>query len=187
MSNQSWKVDDTHSSIHFSVRHMVVSKVKGSFERWTSELAIDDSDLTRSSVSVTIDAASIETRTAQRDQHLRSADFLDVERFPHIVFKSKRIEREGEGQDRYRMIGDLTIKDVTREVTLDVEYSGMEKDPWGGQRAGFTAHTAVERKDFGLTWNLLLETGGVVVGDKISIDIEIEAVRQLADKDKEAA
>ena len=181
MSNQGWKVDNTHSSVHFTVRHMVVSKVKGVFDRWTSELAIDENDLTKSSVTVTIDAASIDTKTEQRDNHLRSADFLGVEQFPNIVFKSKRIESAG--GDRYKMIGDLTIKDVTREVTLEVEYSGMEKDPWGGQRAGFTAHTSIERKDFGLTWNLLLETGGVVVGDKIAIDIEIEAVRQLAAKE----
>ncbi len=189
MSNQGWKVDNTHSSIHFTVRHMVVSKVRGSFQRWTSELAIDDADLTKSSVTVTIEAASVDTALADRDTHLKSADFFDVERFPHLVFKSKRVERAGmepkasSKEDRYRLIGDLTIRDVTREVTLDVEYSGMAKDPWGGERAGFSARTSIERKDYGLTWNLLLEAGGLVVGDKIEIGIEIEAVRQLATKE----
>jgi polyisoprenoid-binding protein YceI len=181
MSNQGWKVDNTHSSIHFSVRHMVVSKVRGAFQRWTSELAIDDADFTKSSVAVTIEAASIETSVADRDTHLKSADFLDVEHFPHLTFKSKRIERAGD--DRYRVIGDLTIKDLTREVILDVEYSGTAKDPWGGERAGFSAHTSIERKDWGLTWNLLLEAGGLAVGDKVEIAIEIETVRQLATKE----
>jgi polyisoprenoid-binding protein YceI len=181
MSNQGWKVDNTHSSINFSVRHMVVAKVRGSFQRWTSELTIDDADLSKSTVGVTIESASIQTALADRDAHLKSADFFDVERYPHLTFKSKRIERAGD--DRYRMIGDLTIKDVTREVTLDVEYAGKSKDPWGGERAGFSAHTSIERKDWGLTWNLLLETGGLVVGDKIEVAIEIEAVRQLAAKE----
>lgn len=179
MSNQSWAVDNTHSSIHFSVRHMVVSKVRGSFQRWTAELALDDADLTRSRLTATIEAASVDTALEQRDTHLKSADFFDVERYPHLTFVSRRIERAG-GDDGYRVLGDLTIKDVTREVVLEVTYAGNAKDPWGGERAGFSAHTSIDRKDFGLTWNLLLEAGGLVVGDKIEIGIEIEAVRKIA-------
>jgi polyisoprenoid-binding protein YceI len=182
MATKAWTIDAAHSGIHFAVRHMVISKVRGSFDGFTATLELDEADLTRSRVAVRIDAASISTKNAQRDAHLRSPDFFDVERFPALTYVSKRVEAAG--SDRFRVVGDLTIRDVTREVVLDAELGGLGKDPWGGERAGFTARTTVDRREFGLTWNQLLETGGVLVGDKIEVEIEVEAVAQA---DRKAA
>ena len=180
MANENWQVDGAHSAVGFTVRHMVISKVRGKFTRWNAKLALDTADLARSSVEVEIDAASIETGVGDRDAHLRSPDFFDVEKYPTLVYRSRRVELASE--DRLRVTGDLTIRGVTREVALDVEYGGQGKDPWGNQRAGFTATTSVNRKDFGLTWNQALETGGVLVADRIDIEIELQAVRQAAEK-----
>ena len=173
-----WNLDGTHSGINFAVRHMVVSKVRGRFAAFSGTLELDDSDFAQSTIDVTIDASSIDTGTAQRDDHLRSADFFDVAKFPTLRYTSKRIEKLG--KDRFRVIGDLTIRDVTREVPLDVEYGGRGKDPWGNERAGFSASAAIDRKDFGLQWNQVLETGGVLVGDKVDIDLDIQAVKAAA-------
>lgn len=178
MKNNNWNIDAAHSGIHFSVRHMVVSKVRGRFAKYSGSIAIDDDDLTRSVVDVTIDAASLDTGVADRDTHLRSADFFDVEKFPALTFRSKQIEKVG--SMKYRVIGDLTIRDVSREVSLDVEYGGRADDPWGNERVGFVAKTSLDRKDFGLTWNQVLETGGLIVGDRIDIDLDVEAVRNAA-------
>jgi polyisoprenoid-binding protein YceI len=174
----SWNIDTTHSGINFSIRHMVVSKVRGRFTRFSGTLALDEADLSRSVVEATIDASSIDTGTAQRDEHLRSADFFDVARFPELRFRSTRIERLAE--DRYRVAGDLTIRDVTRPVSLEVEYGGRARDPWGNERAGFIARTSLDRKDFGLRWNQALEAGGVLVGDRVDIDLEVQAVKAVA-------
>lgn len=174
MPAQSWKVDEAHSSIAFAVRHLVIAKVHGSFRSYSAQLEIDETDLTRSRVEATIEAASIDTRNEQRDGHLRTADFLDVERFPTISFQSKRIEPvSGES---YRVVGDLSLHGITKEVVLAVELGGIVKDPWGGRRAGLTARATIDRSAFGLVWNQVLETGGLVVGDKVEIDIELEAV-----------
>jgi polyisoprenoid-binding protein YceI len=173
---QPWTFDLAHSSINFTVRHMVVSKVRGRFTRWGGSLEMDEQDPARASVDVSIDTSSVETGVEQRDTHLRSPDFFDVERFPNIAFRSTRVERAGEGT--YRMTGDLTIHGVTRPVTLDVEYAGSAKDPWGGVRVGFSARGTLDRRDFGLTYNQLLETGGVLVGESVEIGIELEAVKQ---------
>ena len=178
MTTNNWNIDTVHSGINFSVRHMVVSKVRGRFAKFSGELAIDDDDLTRSSVNVAIDAASIDTGNTQRDTHLRSADFFDVEAFPELRFRSTRIEKRGD--DRYAVVGQLTIRDVTREVSLDVEYGGRARDPWGNERLGFVATARVDRKDFGLRWNQALETGGVLVGDRIDIELELQGVRAAA-------
>jgi polyisoprenoid-binding protein YceI len=178
MTNNTWNIDETHSGIHFAIRHMVVSKVRGRFAKYSGTIELDDEDLTRSTIEVTIDAASIDTGTAQRDEHLRSADFFDVARFPQMRFRSKRIDKVED--DRYRMLGELTIRDVTREVSLDVEHGGRVTDPMGDQRVGFVAKLAVDRKDFGLKWNQALETGGVLVGDRVEIELEVEAVRASA-------
>ena len=175
MTTSKWNIDTTHSGINFSVRHMVVSKVRGRFAKFSGSVELDEYDLTRSAVDVTIDAASIDTGTAQRDEHLRSADFFDVAKFPELRFRSNGIEKLSE--DRYRVSGELTIRDVTREVKLEVEYGGQNKDPWGNERIGFFAKTAVDRKDFGLGWNQVLETGGVLVGDRIEIELEIEGIK----------
>jgi|SRR5215467_4217632 len=174
-TNGGWNLDLAHSGIHFSVRHMVIAKVRGRFAKFAANALIDEKDLTRSNVDVTIDAASIDTGIADRDAHLRSPDFLDAERFPTLSYKSKRVERVTDSH--YRLVGNLTIRDVTREVSLDVDYGGFGKDPWGNERVGFTAKTSLDRKDFGLHWNQVLETGGVLVGDRVDIEIEIEAAR----------
>jgi len=178
MTTSNWNLDTVHSGINFTVRHMVVSKVRGRFAKFSGSVALDENDLTRSVVEATIDASSIDTGTAQRDDHLRSADFFDAERFPEIRFRSTRIEQlDG---DRYRLTGELTIRDVTRSIALEAEYGGRGKDPWGNERVGFTAKGALDRKDFGLKWNQALETGGVLVSDRVEIELEVQAVRAAA-------
>jgi polyisoprenoid-binding protein YceI len=175
METKTWNLDPAHSGINFSVRHMVFAKVRGRFGVWSGKVGLDPEDLTRGNVEVEIDAASIDTGVADRDNHLRSPEFLDVERFPKLRFRSTKVEKAG--RDRYRMHGDLTIRDVTREVVLEAEYGGQAKDPWGNQRVAFTATTALDRGDFGLEWNQVLEAGGVLVGERIDIEIEVQAVK----------
>lgn len=178
MNSERWEIDSSHSGIHFAVRHLVIAKVRGQFSRWSGTLQVPDTGFERASLDVVIDAGSIDTGVADRDAHLRSADFLDAAQFPEITFKSSTVERAGD--DRLRLLGQLTIKGVTRDVALDVEDLGRAKDPWGNERAAFSARTSIDRRDFGLTWNQVLETGGVMVGERIDIEIEIEAVRQAA-------
>jgi len=178
MTTNNWNIDATHSGINFSIRHMVVSKVRGRFAKYAGTVHVDDDDLTQSVVDATIDASSIDTGTPQRDNHLRSPDFFDVEKFPELRFRSKRIEKLEDAL--YRVVGDLTIRDVTREVSLDVEYGGRAKDPWGNERIGFLAKAALDRKDFGLGWNQVLEAGGVLVGDRVEIELEVQAVKAAA-------
>jgi polyisoprenoid-binding protein YceI len=176
MALATWNVDPSHSSLGFTVRHMVVSKTRGRFTRWSGQIRFDPDDVTASSVEVTIDPASIDTADAQRDEHLRSADFLDVARFPTAAFRSSKVEDLG--GDRYRIAGELTVHGATRPVVLEATYDGSGKDPWGGERAGFSATVTVDRKDFGLEWNKALETGGLLVGEKVELTLEIEAVKQ---------
>lgn len=171
-----WHIDAAHSAVDFSVRHMMISTVRGSFAKFSGTVNINEADPTQSTVDVQIEAASIDTRDAQRDAHLRGQDFFDVEAYPYLTFKSKRVERIDE--TRAKLIGDLTIRDVTREAVLDVEYNGQAKSPWGTTSAGFEAQTKISRKEWGLTWNAALETGGVLVGDEIKISIQIEVVQQ---------
>ncbi len=172
----TWQIDAAHSHVEFAVRHMMVSTVKGRFAALSGAIQLDEADLTRSSVDVTIDASSIDTRESQRDGHLRSPDFLDVEQFPSITYRSRRVEPLEGGH--LRVIGDLTIRDVTREVALDATMEGRAQDPWGGERVGYSAKTVISRKDFGLKWNVALEGGGILVGDEVKIALEVEAVRQ---------
>jgi polyisoprenoid-binding protein YceI len=155
----------------------MVSKVHGRFSLWSGKLELDEQDMTKSRLEVDIDATTVDTKDEKRDEHLRSADFFDVAKFPKLTFKSTKIEKDG---DDYKVTGDLTIKDVTKSVTLAVEGGAVVKDPWGGTRTGFSAKTTINRKDFGLTWNLALETGGFVVSDKIEITLEIEAIKKAA-------
>ena len=178
MPTTQWDFDLSHSSINFHVRHLMVSKVHGRFAKWEGNLLLDEEDLTRSSLEVTIDASSIDTKEDKRDGHLRSPDFLEVDKFPTITFKSTQIKREGD--DRYLVNGDLTIHGVTKSVTLEVEGGDRVADPWGGTRTGFSARTSISRKEFGLTWNMALEAGGFLVGDKLDINLEIEAVKKAA-------
>jgi polyisoprenoid-binding protein YceI len=173
---ERWAIDSSHSEVRFKVRHLVIAKVTGRFTRWSGTALAPDNDFTRASVEVTIDASSIDTGVADRDAHLRSADFFDTERYPELTFRTRRVEPVSAGH--LRLVGDLTMKGVTREVPLDVENLGRVKDPWGNERAAFTATASIDRKDFGLTWNQVLETGGVMVSDRVDLEIEVEAVRQ---------
>ncbi|BDG09125.1 YceI family protein [Anaeromyxobacter paludicola] len=175
MANATWDIDVSHSAIHFWVRHMIISKVHGRFAKWSGAVSLDPQDPTKGSVEVHIDAASIDTQVADRDAHLRSADFLDAASFPELTFRSKAVARDGEA---LRIVGDLTIRGVTREVTLQAEFAGTGKDPWGNERAGFSAKASLDRRDYGLTWNAALEAGGVLVGEKVEISIELEAIRK---------
>ncbi len=175
----TWTIDSGHSVAEFSAKHMMITTVKGRIADVRGTLAIDEANPGRSTVEVELDAASLDTRSEQRDGHLRSAEFLDVERFPVISFRSRRID--GAAADAgagFRVVGDLTIRGVTREVVLDATYEGRGKDPWGGERVSFSATTAIDRRDFGLTWNAALETGGVLVSNDVKIALEVQAVRE---------
>jgi len=174
----AWAIDPSHSVVELAVKHMMFSTVKGRFARLSGAIVLDEANLNSSSVTAEIDAASIDTGEPQRDAHLRSADFLDVERFPTIAFRSTGVVPRGTG--RFVLVGDLTIHGVTREVSLEAELAGTGTDPWGGQRAGFAATTAINRKDFGLTWNQALEAGGVLVSDQVKISLEIQATLQAS-------
>lgn len=173
-----YEIDPAHSQVQFAVRHLMVSNVKGEFGKLSGTIALDEKDLTKSTVTATIDATSINTREAKRDGHLKSADFLDVEKFSAITFKSKKVKKAG--KDKLKVTGDLTLRGVTKEVTLDVLASPEVKDPWGNFKRGFSATTQISRKDFGLTWNQALEGGGVLVGDEVKIELEIEAAKKAA-------
>ena len=170
----TWKVDPIHSHAEFAVRHLMISTVKGRFGVVNGTVALDEGDVTKSAVDVTIDVNSIDTHEAQRDAQLKSPDFFDVEKFPAITFKSTRITGDASA---FKVIGDLTIHGVTREVTLEAASEGRGKDPWGGERAGFSAHAKIKRSDFGLTWNQLLEAGGFAVGDDVKIALDVEVVK----------
>ncbi len=184
-TQSAWDIDTVHSSVGFTVRHLVISKVRGRFARWSGSLVLDDARPENSRVEARIEAASIDTHEPQRDAHLRSSDFFDTDKHPAIEFRSSRIEQAGE--QRYQVAGDLTIAGVTRPVRLEVEALGRAKDPWGGERAGFSARTTIDRRDFGLIWNQALEAGGVVVGEKVEIGIEIEAVKRAEQSSSQAA
>jgi polyisoprenoid-binding protein YceI len=174
MALGTWNIDASHSGIHFSIRHLVIAKVRGKFTKFSGALELDEADLTKSKVSVEIDVASIDTGEAQRDGHLKSGDFFDVEKFPKATFTSKSIAKNG---DNYDVTGDFTLHGTTKEIVLHATFEGKGKDPWGGERAGFGAKTTINREDFGLKWNQALEAGGVVVGTKAELEIEVEAVK----------
>ena len=170
----AWKLDPSHTLVEFSAKHLMITTVKGRITDIEGIIYTDEKDLKNSSVEATLRAVSLDTRTDQRDQHLRSADFLDVEKFPEIRFSSTRIQGD---KQSFKLTGDLTIRDVTKPLTLDVEFEGETKDPWGGQRLGFSATGKIDRREFGLTWNQALEAGGVVVGNDIKISLEVQAVK----------
>jgi polyisoprenoid-binding protein YceI len=175
-STTTWNIDPVHSVAEFKVKHMMISNVKGQFSKVTGALTLDEFDLTNSHVEASIEAASIETRDPQRDAHLKSADFLDVEKFPILSFQSTRITLVRDGE--LAVEGNLTIRGVTRKVLFDVEGpTPPTKDPWGNTRVGVSATTKINRKDFGLTWNAALETGGILVGDEVTITLEVEFLK----------
>ena len=173
----SWRIDPAHSHAEFAVRHLMISSVKGAFGDVQGTVWVDESDARTVLVDVVIQVASIDTRQEQRDAHLRSPDFFDAAKFSTITFRSRRVQG-APLEGRFRLTGDLTIRGVTREVTLDVSPEGRLTDPWGDERAGFSAHAKIDRTDFGLTWNQALETGGVLVSNEVKISIEVELVRQ---------
>lgn len=182
----SWQIDYGHSHIAFSARHMMVSRVRGEFDRFSGEINLDEESPENTAVFIQIDADSINTRQEDRDGHLRSPDFLDAETYPHLTFRSKRVEVTG--KNRAKLIGDLTIRDVTKEVVLDVSYEGQAKSPFGNMvAAGFTAQTAINRTEWGLNWNAMLETGGVLVGEEIKINIELELTKEVEEPAEVAA
>lgn len=174
----SWQLDAAHTEIQFKVRHMMVSWVRGSFETFSGTVNLDENNPENTTVEVKIDAAGINTRQADRDAHLRSPDFLDAEKHPTITFRSTRVQRTG--QNTAKLVGNLTIRGVTREVTLDVSYEGQAPSPFAPfVTAGFNAETKISRKEWGLTWNAGIETGGVLVGDEIVISVEAELMRPV--------
>jgi len=172
----TWTIDPTHTAVEFSVRHMMVSTTKGRFTGVSGTLVIDEQNPDRSHAEVTIDASTVDTREDKRDAHLRSADFLEVETYPEITFKSTRVVPTGGNE--YKIYGTLTVHGVSREVVLNTEYNGQNKTPWGSEVVGFSADTKISRKDYGLTYNPALETGGFVVGDEVKIHLEVEAIKQ---------
>lgn len=175
MAQDVWTIDPDHSSAEFRIRHLMVSTVRGHFGSLSGEIVGDPSDLTTAQATLTIDVASVDTRQKDRDAHLRSADFFDVENYPTMTFQSIRIERTG--PDTYDVHGDMSIHGTTNPITVAVEALGTQPDPWGGVRSGFTATTTVSRKAFGMTWNQALETGGIMVGDEVKVTVELETVK----------
>lgn len=175
---ETWDIDPVHSTIEFAVKHMMFTTVRGRFKSFKGTINADEANPDRSSVTVEIDASSIDTGVTDRDAHLKSADFLDVQNHPTITFRSKRVQgaanKEG---DRFKLTGDLTIRGKTIEVTLDAKYEGRGKDPWGKERAGATATGEIDRRQWGLQWNQALETGGVLVGNTVKFEIDVQAVR----------
>lgn len=173
----NWAIDPMHTNVEFTVRHMMISNVKGQFEKTSGTVTINGSDPTSAKIDATIDATSIDTRVDKRDAHLKSPAFLDVDKFPTITFKSTKVEADGPG--KWKVTGDLTLHGVTKPVVLEVESSGTPiTDPMGNTRAGASATTKINRKDFGLTWNAPLEAGGVMVGDEVAISIDVEAIKK---------
>jgi polyisoprenoid-binding protein YceI len=172
----TWTLDAAHSNVAFVVKHMMIANVRGHFSDVTATVKLEGQDYSTAQIEAEIDVASITTRNDQRDTHLRSADFFDVENFPKMTFRSTHVETRS--KDELKVIGDLTVRGTTKPVTLDVTIEGTGQDPWGGQRTAFSAETKIRRSEYGLTWNQALESGGVLVGDEIKITIEGELVLQ---------
>ena len=170
----SWTIDTSHSTVEFAVKHMMFTTVKGRFSDVKGSIEFDADDPARGRADITIGAASVDTRDAKRDAHLRSADFFDVDTFPTLTFRSTKVTGTSK---RFALTGDLTIHGITRPITLDVTFEGVGKDPWGIERAGFSASGTLNRKDFGLTWNAALETGGVLVGDEVKIALDVQLIK----------
>ena len=174
MALENWNIDVVHSTVGFTVRHLMVSKVHGYFTKWNGTLAFDDQNPSASHAEAQIEVASVDTREPQRDGHLRTGDFFEAEKFPHMTFKSTKVERAG---DKFKVTGDLTLRGVTKPVVLDVEYGGRSKHPQMGERVGFSASTTINRKDFGVNYNQVLEAGGIAISEKVEIHLEIEATK----------
>lgn len=179
MSQQStpvWNVDQSHTEVGFSIRHLMIATVRGRFGQFNGTITGDLSDFSQAQIEAEIDASSIDTNDAERDEHLRSGDFFEVDKFPKISFRSNEIVPAGD--NRYTVRGDLTIRGVTKPVELDTTFGGTATDPWGNSKAAFNAQAKLNRKDFGLTWNSVLETGGVLVGDEVDLNLNVELTQQ---------
>ena len=174
MATQTWNVDTSHSGIHFSVRHMMIAKVRGTFTAWSGSIALDDADISKSVIKGDIEVGSIDTSEPKRDGHLKSPDFFDAATFPKITFESTKISGDS---GHFKVAGNFTLHGVTKELTLDVTHEGGGKDPWGNERQAFTAKGSLNRTDFGLKWNQALEAGGVLVGEKVEIEVEVSAIK----------
>ena len=172
----SWNIDSAHTEVNFSVRHMMISNVRGQFQKLSGTVEFDEQNPANTTVDVQIETASVNTKDEKRDGHLRSPDFFDTEKYPYLDFKSKRVDVKD--STHAILYGDMTIRNITHEVVLDVEFNGLAKSPWGTTSAGFTAKTQIKRKNWGLNWNVALETGGWLVSDDINIGIELEIVKQ---------
>ncbi|MCD4839875.1 YceI family protein [Neobacillus sedimentimangrovi] len=175
MPKTKWILDPAHSSVDFSVRHMMITNVKGTFHTFHAELEADPTDLTTANIIFSVHTSSVDTRNKDRDAHLVSADFFDAENYPTITFKATKIERIKE--DEYKITGDFTLRGITKEETFVVTFEGQGKDPWGNVKAGFSATGTINRSDYGLVWNAALETGGVLVGDQVKINLQIQATK----------
>ena len=177
--SSTWVLDPTHSSVEFAVKHMMMTTVRGRFKDVKATVTGDPTRPETGRVEVTIDVASIDTGSADRDQHLRSADFFDVEKYPTITFRNRKVEGDLESEgDKFRLIGDLVMRDTTMEIQLDCEFLGRGPDPWGKERGGFTAKGEIDRREWGLKWNQAIETGGVLVANKVRIEVEVQFVKQ---------
>lgn len=176
ISTTKWVSDPTHSEITFKVKHLMITNVKGEFRQFSAEVTTPGQDFTQASVKVNIDASSVFTNQNDRDAHLRSADFFDVEKFSHLTFEGKSFKKVED--EKYELRGDLTIKGISREITLEVEFGGINKDPWGNEKAGFSLSGKINRSDWGLNWNAALETGGVLVSNEVKIFAEVQFVKQ---------
>lgn len=176
MAKTKWTLDPLHSELGFKIKHLMISNVSGSFTKFQAEAETEGEDFTAAQISLTADMASITTNNQQRDSHLRNGDFFDVEKHPELKFSSTKIEKTGD--ESFTLYGDLTMKGITKPVTLNVEYSGVTKDPWGGERAGFTVTGRIKRSDWGVTFNAALEAGGVALGEEVKLHSEIQLVKQ---------
>jgi polyisoprenoid-binding protein YceI len=175
VSAAEWKIDRSHSSVNFQVSHLVISKVNGNFQEFEGTITFDGENFREASTDWTVQTASISTDDEKRDNHLRSDDFFNAEKYPSLTFVSTEVI-PGEG-NQFKIVGDLTIRGITKQVTFDCVFRGTVQDPWGGTRAGFTANATIDRKDFDVKWNKVLDTGGLTVGDEVEITIEVEAIK----------
>jgi polyisoprenoid-binding protein YceI len=176
MAKVKWTVDASHSNVEFSVKHMMIAKVKGSFHSFEAQIEADPNDLTTADIQFQVDLSSIDTRNSDRDAHLKTADFFDIENNPKLVFQSTQITKTGDGE--YKVAGNLSLHGVTRSETFSVSFEGAGKDPWGNEKVGFSGQGSLKRSDYGLTYNAVLETGGLLIGDEVKISIDIEASKQ---------
>ncbi len=175
MTKTKWALDTAHSSVDFSVRHMMIANVKGTFTSFNATIEADPADLTTANIEFSVDTASVDTRNKDRDGHLVSADFFDSANYPAMTFKAVAIEKTDDGE--YNLIGNLTLRGVTKQETFAVTFEGQGKDPWGNEKAGFSVTGTLNRSDYGLVWNAALETGGVLVGDKVKVNLQIQAAK----------